>query len=263
MPVNPLSEVDNGWTTVGKGKGKGRGGTAAIVDGFNPPIRDYTVEQVTRDFDRKLMAWQRSSCRLELLQILDRQQPDEGWNIENAICFATGSYSRDNFQSRQRSVMQAVAFLDIVQHLETRQDTEIAKFAQEPHFTEIDASYLSSKGVQTLPCEPNKDDRIGLGKASQHLSASTFVFEPFMDLDAAAASELFSVDVPLYIGSSLKRWTTQPSIMLGGAHRESAMQQAIVYMQARRSYYFPTFEEDPNAFEGLSIYWREPGELNS
>lgn len=273
MPAGEEQQVDDGWTRVGKGKGK----PPAYVHGLNPPMRDMSEAKIQADFDRKMQQWRASGCRKQVLQILDRQKPDEGWQIGNALCLASGSFSRDNWQSRQRSLAQFVAFVDVVRHLQSAQSAKILCYAQEPDYTPLDKGFLDTIGVMALDHELALHNS-GLGAAAQHLDTTSFVFEPFMDMGVDTMADLFGADVRLYIGSSVQRWVDDAKKadlqIRAGIRRWSKVKddeisteeveqaktrsrQATTFVQSRRSYRFPTFEDDPNVFEGLSIYWQE------
>lgn len=271
-PNRQEEQLEDGWTSVGRGKGR----RPVYPQGdTNRPMRDTTMEKIRADFDAKVKIWRRSDCRKQLVQILHRQRPEAGWQIGDAVCLATGSFSRENWQSRQRSVMQFVAFTDVVQHLQSGQSEKILSYAQEPNYTPMDKTFLTSIGVATLD---NADD-FGLGAATKHFSPTTFVFEPFMDLGVASMKELLDVDVRLYIGSSLQRCIRDSEKKDAEIARElkkhntykdgevkledirlvrAQSQQATGFVQSRRSYRFPKFEEDPHVFEGMTIYSKEP-----
>ncbi|KAK5110600.1 hypothetical protein LTR85_000977 [Meristemomyces frigidus] len=280
MPAGVEEQVEDGWTRVGKGKGK----PPVYIHGLNPPMHDMSVEKIRADFDNKMKRWRASSCRKEIHRILDRQRPDEGWQIGNAVCLATGSFSRDNWQSRQRSMMQFAAFFDIVRHLQSAQTAIIKCYAQEPEYTPLDRDFLAAISVTTLDYELASESS-SLGAAVQHLNPTSFVFEPFMDLGVESMRELFGADARLYIGSSMQAWVDEANktdlqiradlmkAFIRKDHKisgdwdisaEDIMQvrtqakQAADFVRSRRSYRFPRFEDDPNVFEGLSICWKEP-----
>ena len=271
MPDGHEQQLDDGWTRVSRGKAK----EPVYIHGLNPQSRDMTVEKIRADFESKKKRWLNSSCNLQVRQILDRVRPDEGWQIGNAVCLATGSFSRDNWQNRQRSLMQFVAFTAVVQHLQKAQTPKILCYAQEPEYTPVDKEFLASMGLITLPCHKGLDD-LGLGAAATYLNASTFVFEPYMDLSVDSMRELFGSGVRLYIGSSLQRWAddspkadsndkaeTPGSDDSSGEESRAIMRirtelrQLEQSIRSKRSYKFPRFEEDPNVFEGLRIFWEE------
>ncbi|RMY09928.1 hypothetical protein D0868_03975 [Hortaea werneckii] len=205
----------------------------------------------------------------DLRRIMDKKRPDEGWRIERAVCLAVGSFSRDNWQSRQRSLMQFVAFVDIVKHLQDDGEGQIQCFAQEPQFTESDQTYLASIGVQVIEHHSDANSK-ALGPIHEHLGPSTFVFEPFMDFDFNGMQSLFSTDPNFYIGSSAKRW-----IELSKRHVQSESQateskaaglpalsaeKALDFGRTRASCHFPVFEEEPLIFEGLDLFWKQSDE---
>ncbi|KAI6844071.1 hypothetical protein KC340_g812 [Hortaea werneckii] len=200
---------------------------------------------------------------------MDKKRPDEGWGIERAVCLAAGSFSRDNWQSRQRSLMQFVAFVDIVKHLQDDGEGQIQCFAQEPQFTESDQTYLASIGVQVIEHHPDANSK-ALGPVHEHLGSSTFVFEPFMDFDFNGMQSLFGTDPSFYIGSSAKRWIelskrhvqseTQAAESKAVDVPASAVEKALDFGRTRASCHFPVFEEEPLIFEGLDLYWKQSDE---
>ncbi|KAI6915172.1 hypothetical protein KC318_g114 [Hortaea werneckii] len=200
---------------------------------------------------------------------MDKKRPDEGWRIERAVCLAVGSFSRDNWQSRQRSLMQFVAFVDIVKHLQHDGEGQIQCFAQEPQFTESDQTYLASIGIRVIEHHPDANSK-ALGPVHELLGPSTFVFEPFMDFDFNGMQSLFSTDPNFYIGSSAKRWIelskrhvqseSQVAESKAADLPASAVEKTLDFGRTRASCHFPVFEEEPLIFEGLDLYWRQSDE---
>lgn len=271
MPEKCDKQLDDGWTHVSRGKRK----EPVYIHGLNPQARDITVAKIRADFESKKRQWLNSNCFQQVRQILDRQKPEEGWRIGNAVCLATGSFSRDNLQNRHRSLMQFVAFVTVVQHLQKAQATKILCYAQEPEYTPVDEDFLASMGFNTLRCHEELNHP-GLGDAANYLDASAFVFEPFMQLSVKPMHELLESGVQLYIGSSMQRWannTPKPDSESKAKTRASGIlerKESSAMIQARRdlkqleqsirlqrSYKFPRYEEDPNIFEGLGISWKD------
>ncbi|KAK1069871.1 hypothetical protein LTR12_008755 [Friedmanniomyces endolithicus] len=274
MPRTAEEHPEGGWTRVGRSKRS----PPKHLHGLDPPIKGLTLERLRTDFDIKSKVWRHSTCRRETLAILDKQQPDAGWKLQEAVCLATNSFSRDNWQARQRSMMQWVAFFDLTQNLQNKQDDPIAVFAQEPNYTALDKQFLQSLDVRVLDVDHSPDCVAGLGEAKQHVRASSFVFEAFMDLGIEAVGDLFEGDPALYIGSSVERWretpqrsgvassTTRSRAGIGtgvdgnGEGAEGGVARSVAgFMGPRKSYRMPRFEEDPNIFDGLLIYWKEDG----
>ncbi|KAK1070075.1 hypothetical protein LTR74_004472 [Friedmanniomyces endolithicus] len=274
-PFDAEKPLEGDWTRVGRGKRS----PPKYLPGLDPPMKGLTLERLQADFKTKSKVWRHSTCRRETLAILDKQQPDAGWRLQEAVCLATNSFSRENFQARQRSTMQWVAFFDIVQYLQTKQEAPVALLAQEPKYTALDEQFLQGLDVRVLEAELNADDVAGLGETKQHVRASSFVFEAFMDLGVEAVGDLFGGDPALYIGSSVERWRETPQrsgvasttrrsaaeIVTDGRRNddeegEGGVTRSVAgFMGSRRSYRMPRFEEDPNIFDGLLIYWKEDG----
>ncbi|TKA79737.1 hypothetical protein B0A55_04368 [Friedmanniomyces simplex] len=271
MPCGAEEQLEEGWTRVGKGKRY----VPEYLEGLDPPVKGLTVEHVHADFEAKSKLWRNSTCRKAVLAILDKQQPDAGWQLTEAVCLATNSFSRDNWQARQRSMMQWAAFFDITQYLQNKQDVYVNVFAQEPNYTLLDKQFLEALNVQVLEATHNTDYSTGLGEAKQFVVPSAFVFEPFMKISLENVQDLFGADPALYIGSSVERSLRllQDDIDAKAA-RDAAYGRTVVdidrkklgscsaaeLMGGRRSYRMPRFEEDPNIFEGLLIYWKQPHE---
>lgn len=259
MAAQPPSD-EQGWTHVPNRKGA----SPKMINGVPPLAKDVSPETLWRDFQVKTHFWRTSSCRREILSILEKYQPMDGWDIQNAICIATNSFSRDNWQARRRSMMQLVAFVDICQNIHLGHSGSLPMSAQEPNYTAVDQSFLEKLGISIMDarkqCEGGKP---GLGEAGEELRQTTFLFEPFMDLSGEAMDALFSKDPALYIGASLRR-------ILGREHKALDMSKTDPqihplttvrrFAASRISLYFPRYEEDPSIFEGLAIYWREPDE---
>lgn len=274
MPAGIEEQLEGGWVRVGRGQRY----PPKCHKGFGaePQMKGLTLERLREDFTVKAKQWHGSSCRQATLAILDRQQPDGGWRIEKAMCLATSSFSRDNWQSRQRSMTQWAVFDDLVQHLQTKQQHPIVILAQEPNYTPLDHRFLDSLGVQILDSDDNAEYPRGIGEAKQHLGPGTFIFEPFMDLGSDGIADMCAGDPALYIGNPIENWVEKywrgkdrswgagsaapsPSDPAYEGWMEDGCPIAL-FVEARRGYRFPRFEEDPNVLEGLRIYWKEAGE---
>ncbi|KAK4502374.1 hypothetical protein PRZ48_005799 [Zasmidium cellare] len=246
MPIQP---ADDEWTHV-PAKGRRKAPPKVQPNSTNPPSRDLTVPKLQQDFNAKLKTWKASACRKALLQILDRVRPESGWVIEKAICLASGSFSRENLECRRRSMWQIVVFADMVQYLQSEGDeaaNEMDIAAQEPMYTELDVEFLATLNIKALKIDTTAKVE-GLGPAEDYLGQSTFVYEPFLDMNATMLDEISKADLPLYIGSSirgLKDKTTQ------------AGQLAKSFAQDRGMYKFPTFDVDPNIMDGMEVLWKE------
>ena len=202
MPKGQEEPTGNdGWIRVGMGKGR----TPMYTRGIPLLQKDMTAEKLRAAFDQRLRTWQGSACRKELRQILDRKQPDGGWQTRQAICIGSGSFSRDNWEYQKRSMSQFVAFMDTIQHVQSSSDEKIHIIVQDPVYTQVDIEFLTEKGItvyagrdvhQTGFVGPNVED---------HLGPESMVFEPFMDMGSRIMRKLLNSDMKLYIGVSLRR----------------------------------------------------------
>lgn len=122
-------------------------------------------------------------------------------------------------------------------------------YAQEPAFTPLDQEFLDSLGVKTLDVIPGDK---GLGATSQHLGENTFVFEPFIDMNAGMLEDLLGEGVGLYIGSSIRG-------ILERRGQSQVQTLAKEFHDGHQMLKFPAFEIDPNVMDGMGIYWKEEG----
>ena len=240
----------NEWTVVPRGK---RRTTKAPP---KPPgvDKDLTVNKLKTDYEHRLQLWRASTCRRKVRQMLDRIQPEDGWQIKHAVCLASGSFCKDNFECQRRTMIQFVAFMDIVEHLQATSDDKINIVAQELIYTQLDIEFLSHLNVTAY-----HDPAIGQStyqgpSAKDFIGCNSFVFEPFMDKVLPAVRQLLISDLKLLIGTSAPNMGAKDTSI--DEHRDM---RALYdrFNATYSSYYFPTFEEDPNIFEGLRVSWKE------
>jgi hypothetical protein len=239
--------ADAAWTHV-PAKGKRKTRSSALLHPTNPPARDLTLEKMSLEFQAKLKAYRQTNCRRTVTQILSRTRPESGWALRTAICLGVGSLSRENIECRRRSMWQFVVFHDLLEQLrESGLVLEI--FAQEPSFTELDQDFLRALGVEVLASSLG-DGTTGLGSAKEKLGDTTLVYEPFVDMNAAMLEDIANGGVGLYIGSSIGG-------IMGRGGESKAKTLAANFRKERGMLRFPTFDIDPNVFDGIQIYWIE------
>ncbi len=201
--------------------------------------------------DKYSKLWKASSCRTELLQILDKKRPDEGWQIREAVFLASGSFSRDNAECQKRSMLQFVAFMDTVKHVQATSKDHILLFAEELIYTPVDISFLQSFKVAVSTTADLVDQPSADGPLRSCLGPDTMIFELYMDMNLPAMSQLLYSNSKLMVASPLdKRLSTALS------HNIPTL--LATFNDCRGSYYLPRFQEDPSVFEGLKVYWKEP-----
>lgn len=197
MPRPKEVQLEDGWTRV-----CGKSNTSQVkVHGIPPLARDATLEKLRASFNAKLKVWRTSSACEAIRKMLDRECPDEGWSFDTALCLATGSFSRDNFENSKRSMFQFVTFIDTVWYLQRNTPNPIQMAAQDPGYTDLDQEFLASLDITLLDLSLG-DGPQGLGPAKAHLSSQTAVFEYFMDMGPGKVRDILDGDLRLYIGSS-------------------------------------------------------------
>lgn len=254
MNSQAVSDQDSEWTVVPRGKQRATKPTPQAPGAD----KDLTVEELTATYKHKKQIWRASTCRRALMQILDRKQPENGWQIKQAVLFASGSFCRDNWECQRRSITQLVAFVDIVKHLQATSDEGIGIFAQELVYTPLDVGFLAQIGI--FACTASKPGKpADEGQSAQyHLDSDTFLFEAFMEKIPPAMGPLLCSDPRLFIGTSLP---TQWGANKLSAEEFEEMRSLYDQFDANHShYYFPTFDEDPNVFDGLQISWTNENE---
>lgn len=122
-------------------------------------------------------------------------------------------------------------------------------YAQEPAFTELDKEFLASLQIQMLDVSLG-DGNAGLGPAKDVLGSETFLFEPFIDMNAVMLSEMLQAGVGLYVGSSIRG-------ILQRRSGSEVVRLAKEFHDGHEMLKFPSFEDDPNVLDGIAIYWKE------
>ncbi|KAI5362274.1 Putative SRR1-like domain-containing protein [Septoria linicola] len=251
--------ADDGWTSVPRGK-KSR--KPQPLTGAPAPSRNLTVEDITRDFDAKTKQWRLTACRKQLIKQVDWAvgAREDALTIERYVCIGSGSLSRDNVECRRRSMWQIVVFLDLATYLVDRNRLSHSQrsgsdedgagashciWASDPAYTELDTAFLLTKGVEVVPI--GRTD-MGFGGMRQHLREGTLLYEPFVDMNAHMVKDMVDAEVALYIGSSIG----------GLKERQSDVGElAKTFCIGKSVRTFPSFDVDPNIFDGMTIYWKE------
>lgn len=141
---------------------------------------------------------------------------------------------------------QFVVFADLTSEvLKRSSSSSVEMLAQEPEFTDVDKDFLSAVNCQMLRPDKAGD---GLDMVKEHIGPSTFIFEPFMDMNETMMDILVMADVALYVGSSVKGLMGRSGVV---------GELARGFDKQHSKYRVPTFEEDPNVLEGLEMYWKD------
>ncbi|KAF1822015.1 uncharacterized protein K489DRAFT_321144 [Dissoconium aciculare CBS 342.82] len=250
----PQDSVNDEWMHVSRGRGKRASARPPILNSFPAISKDLKIATIRKDHDRKLKAWRSSTCRQTLQRVFKTLRPDAGWQVQNAICLAMGSLSRDNLECRRRSMWQMAVFVDIISLLEEDTQNTIEAALQDPAFTDLDRDFFRELGMSDLPLVLNTTRKPGLGPAQTQCGENSFILELFMDMETQGIRELVEADVEVYIGSSLQSRIDRA----GTTHEQNKL--ALAFERRYQMHRFPTFVEDPNIFEGLCIFTKKRDE---
>jgi hypothetical protein len=250
-------DTSNDWTTVGRRKGR-KGHKPNSPDGppsMWDPDNDVDLAELQRLYEDFKRTWISGSCRQELRQILDRIQPDDGWQMKNAICLASGSFSRTNVMNRGRSLTQFVAFMDTVEHVQATSNHPIRINAKEKFYTDVDVEFLTQLGVEVHNDLAMKKILEEDPHAWSDLGPESMIFELFMEPTISAFRKI------LESGSGLIISTHLPERF--AAVKEGDFPALLgQFKQSRLSYEFPKNGEHDVIFMGLRIFYYDPTDEN-
>jgi hypothetical protein len=244
--------ADDEWTHVPRKK---QSKAPKTIFKHNAPtnIKDATVESIAREFGIKRRIWRRSEARKQLHRMLALVKPDAGWQLETAVCLGTGSFNRDNFECRKRTMEQFAMFVDTLEYLQEQQEERIAVCVQEGYYNDLDKSFLKNLGMEVPDYEPHFYPILDCGPATKLFGRRTFVCELFIEHTEGTIGSLTCSGIPLLMSTSRKMCTR-------GYHREETFKEGDLTRllssidETYKTMRFPHFEEDPNVFEGLDIF---------
>lgn len=247
----PSTPDDDGWTHVRTSK---RSRAPQAIPSLPAQDRAITVQTLQVSYQKHQRIWKASSCRKELLAILDKTQPDDGWQLTNAVCLASGSFSRHDLGERhKRAMFQFVAFMDAVAHVQRTSDEQIKMYAEELIYTDVDIAFLTSLSI-FVHNDPDLNKQLAVDSTRwAHIGPHSMVFELYMDPHASPLRHILNALPGLLIGALPTGKLMQVS---NSDQRDRAL--ADTFAAARNYYHFPRFHEDPSVFEGLQIYWKIP-----
>lgn len=175
---------------------------------------------------------------------------EHGVPITQCICLGLGNFDKDDRRSiRRHTSLHQLAVLTILLQILGDRHTIQETYFQDPVFTEIEKAFLRSLGYTVLE-DP---------AACVQMSATTFLFAPFLCYDVAASALMVAFPA-LYIGNNparyleslrLRHYRPQPAIqeMIRVFHR---FQYAVVDGEP-----LPSFDQQSWA-ENTKVYWLSP-----
>jgi hypothetical protein len=243
--------ADDEWTFVPRKK-QGKAPKTTTFTHAPGHIKDATLDSIAKEFGAKSKIWKRSEARQQLHRILRLLKPDAGWQLETAVCLGTGSFNRDNFECRKRTMEQFAMFVDTLEYLQELQERKIAVCVQEGYYNELDRKFLEMMGMNVPEYEPHVFPILDCGPATKLFGPHTFVCELFIEHSEGTVRTLTQSKVPLLMSTSklmCSRGYQPRESFKKGDHATLLKLINASYRTTR----FPHFEEDPNVFEGLDI----------
>lgn len=245
--------ADDEWTFVpSKKQGKSKAPKPSTILHTPGHIKDATIDSVAKEFAAKGKIWKRSEARQQLHRMLRLLKPDAGWQLDTAVCLGTGSFNRDNFECRKRTMEQFAMFVDTLEYLQELQEERITVCVQEGYYNELDRKFLETMGMDVPDYEPHIFPILDCGPATKLFGPRTFVCELFIEHSEGTVRTLTQSQVPLLMSTS--RRMCSRGYKPGESFKEGDHLRLSNYInKSYRAMRFPHFEEDPNVFEGLDI----------
>lgn len=133
-----------------------------------------------------------------------------------------------------------------------KQGLDVKVYAQDPAFTPVDISFLSSLDIQV------KDPGI-----QSHISTRTFVYSPFVDWYLLLPTFLQTRDPELYIGNEiLDDYTAYAQTEDKRNKLDECNQLGRRFLDSRDVARLEDFELHAHALNGLVVYWKKQQEDN-
>lgn len=245
--------ADDEWTFVPRKKQGKVPKTTVFRQGAPRSIKDATVESIAKEFGAKSRIWKRSEARKQLHRMLALMKPDAGWQLDTAVCLGTGSFNRDNFECRKRTMEQFAMFVDTLEYLQEQQETKVTVFVQEGYYNDLDKRFLETMDMEVPDYEPQFFPLLDCGPATKLFGPRTFVCELFIEHTEGTISSLTESGVPLLMSTSRKMCTR--GYQIGESFKEADLPRLLSSIdKTYKTLRFPHFEEDPNVFDGLDIF---------
>ncbi|KAF2646318.1 hypothetical protein P280DRAFT_475225 [Massarina eburnea CBS 473.64] len=235
-------QAGDGWTVVA-GSGGAKADEAEQLRDARPTrtVNGLTVEKLAGEFKKMEKQWRGSACAKNLEKTLSLRD----WTVKEAVCIGIGSFSLD-WDHRYRSLWQLVLFMAVVRTLQDN-NSSIILYAQEPAFTALDVTFLATLSITVLPVS-----------IETYITASSFVFAPFVDWYILLPLFLKNKDPQLYIGNEiLDNYRAFANIQEKKEVLAECNQLGKGFADGRERRRIPEFELHGNALNGLMVYWRE------
>ncbi|KAF2660303.1 hypothetical protein K491DRAFT_589277 [Lophiostoma macrostomum CBS 122681] len=246
-------QTSDGWTVVTHTTSGRADQHEQILEGERPRtlVPGLTIERLGLEFKELERRFRDTTCARQLggmlkSRVMIGEGQEVGNGVDTAVCIGIGSFSVD-WEHRWRAMWQLVLFLFVVKESPTIGEHEIQMVAQEPLFTSLDISFLSSFNITVLT-----------SAIETHISATTFVFAPFVDWHILLPVFLQSKDPTLYVGNELlDDYSTYASSPEKARLLEDCNTIGRELLKGREMIKVPELECHAHALNGLAVYWRK------
>ncbi|EOA83289.1 uncharacterized protein SETTUDRAFT_155840 [Exserohilum turcica Et28A] len=246
-------QSDDGWTVIAHGLANVSLGSSEQKEkqGSLPDmVQDLTTEKLLAEFKMLQERWEDTALAAQVKQIVEEKSKDGeggcGWGVTEAVCIGIGSFSRD-WAHRWRSLWQLVLFVDVVGCL-TKETTnkQIPCYAQDPAFTPLDTEFLSLLSITSLSSH-----------LESKITASSFVYSPFVDWFLLLPKFLAGRDPVLYVGNEiLDDYAMYAQTRAKRERLDECNEVGRRWAVAREMLRLKEFEKHANALNGMVVYWR-------
>lgn len=241
-------ESEDGWTVVTHGVSKmsmsgGEDRVGAKKAGQLPEsiVEGMTVEKLVGELKKLKDQWTDTAVANQFVSLLEK---NHDLNVTEAVCIGVGSFSRD-WEHRHRSMWQVVLFLDVVRLLRTR-NAQMKLYAQDPAFTHLDKDFLQHLDVEVTDHDIEK-----------HISATSFVFSPFVDWFLLLPAFLKDKKPSLYVGNEI---LDDYTAFAGSEEKREKLTECNelgrAFLKDTDCVRLKDFDKHANALNGMVVYIR-------
>ena len=208
------------------------------------------LDELTETLEQYIDDAKQPMCHQALMKIFDF---DHGIRLTKCICLGLGNFNivpgkKDASQSdsQLRTSLHQLAVLIVMLDILVEGHSIQEVYFQDPTFTKVEKRFLQSLGYTVLE-DP---------AAFEKMSASTFLFAPFIPYNVASSAFAFSFPA-LYIGNSPAK--VLESLQLpGSSHREEII---AIFIRFRNvvvdGELLPSFEEH-SWTKNTTVHWLSP-----
>jgi hypothetical protein len=200
-----------------------------------PPAQGTTLESMHAQFGKVEARWKDTELCKTLERVLTSKILPEvaERNITAGIVFGTGSFCGDAvhwIDRHQSAYFQLAAFKSVLDAVEKVQGEAVAAYAQEPHYNELDTTFLASLNIT----------KVDHPRGFELLDVASFAYSPAAEPEVEA--QIIDRDPQVWLHRSL---TGTSSTLFAESYEHAQLPPALDLKN------FP--------FHGSVIWWKRPG----